>query len=259
MIFTNLMSLIIFIFSCSSGNKTSNNSKNNLEVYSSEDVSLSKQSGSWEEVINICRNSGMEAGLKFAGLHYGSQKWNASFWSMVGDCYNLNQQLTKARIFYTKSLTLQKNFPQALVGLSTVMAKFDNPYEALNLLNIAQNNNPTSDLVRWSLGQFYLAWGLNGSSLKNLLKISSDYRPAMVNRSVAMNYVLMDNMKLAIDIFKDSDSALIDLNVNSRFLFAYAKRKNSGESTFTMSNDFQFDSHSPLQALIQIKELKSDE
>jgi hypothetical protein len=249
-----MLLILVIGLSCSSSQQ---NRDKDLSIYSAEDVDLTKQSGNWEEIINLCRTTGLETGLKLAGLHYGAQKWNSQFWSMVGDCYNLNQQLTKARIFYTKALTLQKHSPAALVGLSTIMAKFDNPYESLNLLNVALNHNPSSDLIRWSLGQFYLAWGLNGVSLKQLLKVSSNFRTTMVNRSIAMNYALMENERLAFDLFKSLDSDVIDVNLNSRFLYAFVRSKVSGNSIDDLSNSFQFESQSPLTAFLEFEKLKN--
>ncbi|MDH4469259.1 MAG: hypothetical protein QE271_14470 [Bacteriovoracaceae bacterium] len=251
--FLILFPIYFILASCSSSSQKDDDSRN-VEIYATDDLNLSKEKGRWEEIIKICKKEGLESGLRFAGVHYGLQKWNAAYWSMVGDCYSFHQQLTKAKIYYTKALTLNKNSSSALVGLSLITAKFDNGYDALNLLLLATKNNPDSNSIKKALGIFYLAWGLNGSSLKQLQKISNEVKKEdkdIIQRSMAMNYAILGNDLMALKIFSEIPSEITNLNYNSKFLAALSDKKKRGEDYSRPSDDIQLPSNSPLNSLLQ--------
>ena len=104
------------------------------------------------------------------------------------------------------------------------------------------------DQIKLALAQFYLAWGLNGPSLKQLLKLSSGYKSKIAQRALAMNYVLLGNDKLAQNIFSEISMDDINLNMNSKFLFALSKKKLSGGNITNLKNDFDLPENSPLNS-----------
>ena len=110
--------------------------------------------------LALCYQGEISQGLKSLNKNYAKNKNKPSYWNHIGTCYFLNDNISKARMFFQKSHFLaKKQFSPALNNLGLLYLKEKQFEASLRYFQQAIKVAPSSLTPQFNLGHLYLQLG----------------------------------------------------------------------------------------------------
>lgn len=130
-------------------------------------------------VISLCYQRKFHEAYKIAENFYIELKAHPSYWNQIGTCYFLEGNNQKARLFYNKSLEINKNYTPALNNLGVLYLQENKDQKAFLAFKMAKENNSFSLTPLFNMAQLYIKYSFlkEGCEIFNILhsRDKSDY------------------------------------------------------------------------------------
>lgn len=149
----------------------------------------------------LCYLGQSNEGLKKLDQIYPKYKSNPSYWNQMGSCYLGMNKIRKAKIFYNKALSLNKNYTPAINNLGVVYIKEGKHGKALAAFNQVLKLRSQSKTAKYNLSTLYIQFGLFDKAenyLKQIISKGGDDKDVLL--ALSYSYLYRGNGNAAISI-----------------------------------------------------------
>lgn len=160
-------------------------------------------------VMGLCYLGKTAEGLKKLDELYPKFKKNPSFWNQMGSCYLKQGQYRKAKIFYNKSLSLDKSYVPAINNLGVIYIKEAKDQKALAAFNeVLKFKN--SKTARYNLANMYIKYGQFVKAEKMLMSLKNTYpKDKDIILSLAFSRLYRGDSNAALSYMSKLDDKLL--------------------------------------------------
>lgn len=150
-------------------------------------------------VSGLCYLGKTQEGMELLDKLYPKYKNNPSYWNQLASCYLKNGEYRRAKVFFNKAISLDKDYLPALNNLGVVYIKEGKDEKAVAAFKQALNVKNTAKTPMYNLSNLYIKYGLLDKASGMLQRV---LRSDMKDRDVLLSLAYIELYK------KDPQGAL---------------------------------------------------